>query len=153
MGEFTKNVKTLFELQDAMKVVASTAKESRIPIKKGIEETQERIKSFMQEKEIDQCNYKEEKLVLKTQKKFGSLTRKTLKQVLLKYFDGSEEKAEEMNEYIIRELGETEVMVLRRVKIPKRKSAKMKEGDSASKSMLKQEDDAPPEINPDSDED
>ncbi len=152
IDQFTGNVKHMVMLQEKLKSIAAQAKDQRSPVKEAFDAVQLQIIDFMKVGNIDVCNYQDEKIELHTVTRYGSLTRKSLKNGLLSYFNGNEDQANPVFDHIINNLGNRELDILKRVKQRKKKKAVPNKRPTPDEQEAAMEDDAPP-IDHSSDED
>lgn len=143
IDQFTGNVKHMVMLQEQLKEIAAKAREQRTPVKEAFDSVQGNIIDFMKVGGIDVCNYQDEKIELQSVVRFGSLTRKTLRNGLASYF-GSEEdpRVQECFDHIVNSLGQRELDILKRVR---------KRGKRAAAKKPKPSEDQAPDISDDSD--
>ena len=154
IDEFTGNVKHMVMLQDKLKTIAAEARSQRAPVKEACDAVQANIINFMKVGNIDVCNYQDEKIELHSVTRIGSLSRKSLKDGLLSYFNGDETTAQAAFDHIITSLGTRELDILKRVRARKKKKAAKAKGGrpTPDEQEAAMEDDAPP-LDASSDED
>jgi len=151
--QFKQNVKHMFELQDKMKEIAAATKVQRDPIKEQINVLQEEVKEFMQQSKVDVCTYQDDRLELQKVTRYGSLTKKSLKEGLLKHFNNDETRADIVFNAIIDHIGSKEQLILKRLKNRKRKAKNALPENDAKKSRDDDMDIEPPELGAESDSD
>lgn len=139
---FTSNVKSLFEAQDRIRDIAREVKERRDPLKERVLHLQEQVTAYMEQTNIDVCNFKDEKLELKSVQRHGSLTKKTLEAALVKYFRGDEAAAGAAFAFILDDLGSREIKVLRRSRQKKRKADQPQEAPASKRAPAVEDDDS-----------
>lgn len=110
--EFLGTVKTLCQLQDRMKELASQRK----ALNDQVKELKPGIMEFMLQNNVKRCMYNTDDVFVSKRVATGSLTKASLKQALDGYFGEETHSAEEAFDYVIKELGTREVVELKRAK-------------------------------------
>jgi hypothetical protein len=153
------DVHELLKVQDQLKVIAGKAKEARDPLKQRLEGLQERVKGYMSTRGLGEIEYGDTELLYKDTQRNNTLSRKSLQEALLSYFEGDEGNMQECFAGLMEHIGMREVGVLSRrvIKKPKEDATKTKPSLPSivkkASAMRSDPNEAPPDLAADSDSD
>ena len=112
VNDFKDSVKKMCQLQDEIKAIAANRK----AINDEVNSIKEEVKQYMIKNNVKVCNYDCDELFVSSRTKAGSLTRASLRAALQSHFGQESRTAADAFDYIINELGTSEVLELKRVK-------------------------------------
>lgn len=121
MTSFCVYVERMLNLQDEIKEKETEHREWKKPKMEEVAYIKEQIQTFLEARNRKWCVFKDTKITLNTTKKAPTFSAKNIKPTLAMYFNGDEQKADEVIEFVKSNMEVTEKTTLSQRKIKKRK--------------------------------